>query len=163
MDRDGHETFEEMVGPIGSVLERLWLMAARHASQQLDGLKVLAAKRLLSRCRSAVRCPPGRRHLARGLRTQPRSTADLHAGRRRASTQLNRGNRPSPGLAARRVPADAELDARAAARRRKAWPGSRLVPRELPAPRIDFFFAIRKRSVVWSPLWEEPRSSPTTI
>ncbi|MEI9420262.1 glycosyltransferase [Mesorhizobium sp. Cs1299R1N1] len=46
MDRDGHETFEEMVGPIGSVLERLWLMTARHASQQLDGLKVLAAKRL---------------------------------------------------------------------------------------------------------------------
>ncbi|MBZ9798895.1 glycosyltransferase [Mesorhizobium sp. ES1-4] len=46
MDRDGHETFEEMVGPIDSPLERLWLMTARHASQSVGDLKLMAAKRL---------------------------------------------------------------------------------------------------------------------
>lgn len=46
MDRDGHETFEEMVGPIDSALERLWLMTVRHASQRLGWLKFSAAKRL---------------------------------------------------------------------------------------------------------------------
>ena len=46
MDRDGHETFEEMVGPIDSALERLWLKTAGYASRRLGGLKSLAAKRL---------------------------------------------------------------------------------------------------------------------
>ncbi|WP_246681018.1 glycosyltransferase [Mesorhizobium sp. B2-3-15] len=46
MDKDGHETFEEMVGPIDSALERFWLMTARHASQRLGRLKFVAAKRL---------------------------------------------------------------------------------------------------------------------
>ncbi|TPM36218.1 glycosyltransferase [Mesorhizobium sp. B2-3-4] len=46
MDRDGHETFEEMVGPIDSALERLWLRTARHASKRLGKLRFRAAKHL---------------------------------------------------------------------------------------------------------------------
>ncbi|WP_246681266.1 hypothetical protein [Mesorhizobium sp. B2-3-14] len=46
MDKDGHETFEEMVGPIDSALERFWLNAARQAGQSVGNLKQLAANRL---------------------------------------------------------------------------------------------------------------------
>lgn len=46
MDRDGQETFEEMVGPIDSAVERLWLKAAQQTGQRLGALRQLAAKRL---------------------------------------------------------------------------------------------------------------------
>ncbi|MER8806548.1 glycosyltransferase [Mesorhizobium australicum] len=46
MDKDGHETFEEMVGPIDSPFERFWLNAARQAGQRVGNLKQLAANRL---------------------------------------------------------------------------------------------------------------------
>ncbi|MER9330762.1 glycosyltransferase [Mesorhizobium sp. M0488] len=46
MDRDGHETFEEMVGPIVSPLERLRLKAALHANQTVGSLRLLALKKV---------------------------------------------------------------------------------------------------------------------
>ena len=45
MDKDMHETFEEMIGPIGSPIERLRLKAAYRVGSQIDKLRLSAAKR----------------------------------------------------------------------------------------------------------------------
>ncbi|WP_296744304.1 glycosyltransferase [Mesorhizobium sp.] len=46
MDSDGHETVEEMVGPVGSPFERLWFKTTLQASRTANSLKLLASKRL---------------------------------------------------------------------------------------------------------------------
>ena len=45
MDKDMHETFEEMIGPIGSPIERLRLKAAYRIGRQIDKLRRSTAKR----------------------------------------------------------------------------------------------------------------------
>jgi hypothetical protein len=45
LDKDGHETFEEMVGPISSPFERLWLKAARRANRTAGTLRLSTQKR----------------------------------------------------------------------------------------------------------------------
>jgi glycosyltransferase involved in cell wall biosynthesis len=45
VDRDKQETFDEMVGPVGSTAERLWLLATRRAHRTANKLRVSARKR----------------------------------------------------------------------------------------------------------------------
>jgi glycosyltransferase involved in cell wall biosynthesis len=45
VDKDRHETFEEMIGPVGSPLQHMLLKAARRANRTADKLRLSARKR----------------------------------------------------------------------------------------------------------------------
>lgn len=163
MDRDGHETFDEMVGPIVSPLERLRLKAALHANQTVGSLRLLALKKVpfLLPVRGPLSGLDGAIQVAVHVLSHdplliytsiggPRPLNSIAAiSRRLASRRAVFLMIPSWTLERPHVVEKLGRDL--------AWHRERFPRHEL------IFLATPRRNVAWSPRSEEPRSSQITI